>query len=457
MSKKILVLLCFLALLVGVSCTQDEVIYESDAQQHREMTPYMRALAKLPRVNKAIGRYGTRATEGIAGVIPLCYGDTATNVGGNTGYVDPETWEPPQTDSVYAYVFDYANNQGFTVVTTENNMPDVLMFSYEGNFMETPGPIKPEALLTGTYEEYLQWVQNEISSLLAKSALLMKQVLEDELKSDVGIELGPEGYIPPVLMNKVLLEPLSVNYIYGGQYGACVTQWYNSVPYTNEIHTNHGQNAECWPMVATVANYLATRKLSNSYNGFQLNWTYWSSKPNVWDLNANASSQVAHLFELLSNQDNLKVNYSIQMPKTSINEVPATLQNFGFNGTATIETDFIDFLSTLTEHCENGIPVIMQYTSNTGKTTSLLVDGMRESTEKYHLNYSSGFQMDKTFVMDFFHMQFGQYGMASYIYWGVFDPVHARDAMAPVNPLYNPLPSCNDYINNLKLVKTYNQ
>lgn len=414
----------------------------------------MRALAKLPRVNKSLGRYGTRTTDGVAGVIPLCYGDTASP-GGNTGYVDPSVWEPPQTDSVYAYVFDYANNQGYTVVTTEDDMPDVLMFSYEGNFMESPGPMLPDPL-NGTFEDYIQWVQNEISKLLAKAAWLMKQQREEELNTDVGIELGDEGYIRPEFQRMELLEPATDTYVYGGEYGACKTQWYNDKPYTNEILTNHGQNAKCWPMVATVANYLTTKKMAKTYNGFPLSWTYWSSRPNVWELSPTAVNQVAHLFELLSNQDNLKVDYSVKMPKTSINDVPRTLKNFGLSSDAVIETEFYNLHPALAAHCKNGIPVIMQYTTTDGNTTSILVDGMKHYSAKYHLVYTQNFEFDKILTRDYFHMQFGEYGMASYIYWGVFDPIHARDGVAPVNPLYNPAPRCNNFIKHINMIKTYN-
>lgn len=146
----------FLALLIGFilsACSYDDIVMDivqeqKDVQRTQYIqTSYEKAYAKMLALYPSTFATGKRMSAGMPIVdnsYPLWYSDTALVT------PDPNPFGPDQpesgdedvptaaNDSIYAYVFDFANEQGSMVVSVDENLPDLLAYSKGRNFLKNP-------------------------------------------------------------------------------------------------------------------------------------------------------------------------------------------------------------------------------------------------------------------------------------------------------------------------------
>ena len=144
----------FLTLLTGFilsACSYDDIVMDNvqeqkDVQRTQYIqTSYEKAYAKMLALYPSTFATGKRMSAGMPIVdnsYPLWYSDTAlvTPDPNPNGPDQPGGGDGPTAanDSIYAYVFDFANEQGSMVVSVDENLPDLLVYTKGRNFLKNP-------------------------------------------------------------------------------------------------------------------------------------------------------------------------------------------------------------------------------------------------------------------------------------------------------------------------------
>ena len=346
------------------------------------------------------------------------------------------------------------------MVSTEDWLPDILMYSHDGNFMKYKEPKDSTTLMDQTikeFEAYILQTQSEFKKMLAKAVKQFKDIRAWELEKikEEGVDLGTGAYTIPHLTKSILVD--STLDTFGGKFGLCKVNWNEGSAYSELLTSGQGR---CWPIVPLVAKYLSIRQFSNQYKDLTLNWSKWTYFRNIERLDFQSKLDIKKLFYYLGDSDNLRyLNNGVKMPATAFDRIPQTLHNFGLTTTCTVDTEMGFVEQVIFDNGDYQRPTLLQYEIKTGNDTYVrqaIIDGQKIITRKFQCSYSNSTEQVKYCYQYFYHFNYGrdEMNINGYFNWGIFCPTVFREALPAMNPFYAPIPQINTNVRHLKVINT---
>ena len=394
----------FLTLLTGFilsACSCDDIVMDNvqeqkDVQRTQYIqTSYEKAYAKMLALYPSTFATGKRMSAGMPIVdnsYPLWYSDTAlvTPDPNPNGPDQPGGGDGPTAanDSIYAYVFDFANEQGSMVVSVDENLPDLLVYTKGRNFLKNPfvrfNYTSENEVWETIFEEFQRLFEKKedlIRSQLANFAASM--IYEAEIaKADIekiyeaeqgdGTWSGLNFKEIEVIRDWYTSEP--------GQYvpdGMIPIHWFNKPPFTSKIEQIYGSNAQCWDIIPTISMYLATLR-----GEVQAEDGWIMDRDLVLDPNAQADSaqiidNISRLYYELGRPENLAVNYFQNQTMEVRNRVSGLLEKYKVSNVGVYESEHP--LWAIWDEIDNGRPAIcfvrgLTQSKNDQEVLSFLID-----------------------------------------------------------------------------------
>lgn len=224
------------------ACSYDDLVVDNARDQQDVLkrqyiqSSYEKAYAKMRALYPSTFANGKRMATGTPSVedsFPLWYSDTAIIIDPNDPGIPPDM--PPgdvvevANDSIYAYVFNFSNGQGSMVVSVDDRLPDMLVYSKGRNFMENPfkrfTPKQPDndlslwmhtrdSLWRLTYEQY----QARIREMLANMANVTAgeiETLQTEVRKSYEMQVSIDGtWMGPTLVSAATIQDWHVSQAY---------------------------------------------------------------------------------------------------------------------------------------------------------------------------------------------------------------------------------------------------
>lgn len=229
----------------------------------QEQDAFSKAYAKLPLLYKSVyngKKFSSSDIPAVADSYPLWYGDTSITIDPNQPGVNPGIIDPGSNvaakDSIYAYCFNFADEQGSMIIGVDDDMPDLIMYSYGYNFFngpkKTPGNTTSEE--SQRWKEFLEHVhqihemrEKIIRSLIADYAVEYKSKVSwaVDTYSKMVAEWGTQGLNIPRIIRRDTIQNWTTIKKFKYQNGMIPISLYNTQPFTSEIHRVYGTNANC--------------------------------------------------------------------------------------------------------------------------------------------------------------------------------------------------------------------
>lgn len=449
-------LICIIIGFACTCCTYDDLQWKDESpppqRTQKEQTAYDIAIAKLPSLYLASGKKRmSKSLPVITSAQALWYGDTAIiNPTPDPGFND----KPDDDDKIYAYLFNFDNNEGSMVIGVDSLLPDMIMFTVGRNFMEKPFLRTPtvfdEFLVQSLHvyaqrEKFIREMLAYFSNICAEST---QRFIEDQHKLYDPVYFEGEGDFPRKLKPDTIWEWHETRpQMYKD--GRVPVQFLNIYPYTSEIEEVYGKNANCWDLIPTVMNYLACLQKPFEYNGWSMSWADIITNNDdllTEELSEQIRKKIAHMYYLLGLPDNLDVNYQSSMPMSAIHNIPRTLLHFGINPGGTVYEDGDLFL--IINELNNGYPAIGIMEDARSKETNLMGIHSFIADDYYIMeqneidHYTNKQDFERTYRMYHVALKFSDLtsGVKVYGYydWSIFDPNVSRFIQSTYNPYMPP-------------------
>lgn len=371
-------------LLLAVSCTQEDLVAPSEqnvnstqTRMQKERSAYEIAIEKLHKLQRQgfnVGKKMNSSPSEIIASYPLWTGDTGTIV--NPPFDPNNPGEPGDVpsvaqDSIYAYVFDFANMEGSVVIGVDENIPDILVYT-KGNYLfkgprlaqsqeeQDENSLRWNEFLKETKEWADQCDRNVRQLLLEYTRFFQEEVTRgaDLYREQIALWTAGDLIVPQVVRRDTV-ENWHFSRRATYPHGMCMASWYNMPPFTDELIRLYGPNINCWDIIPTVARYLSCIRPSTSYNGWPLRWNDWIGLENggyTAEQQEQILNEIGHLYTILGSAENLNVNYNTTQNIEVFNNVSRTLSNFGMQRTGVIEKEYPT--SYIVDEIENNHPCI---------------------------------------------------------------------------------------------------
>ena len=481
----------FLALLIGFilsACSYDDIVMDivqeqKDVQRTQYIqTSYEKAYAKMLALYPSTFATGKRMSAGMPIVdnsYPLWYSDTAL-VTPDTNPFGPDQPEPGDedvptaaNDSIYAYVFDFANEQGSMVVSVDENLPDLLAYSKGRNFLKNPYikyTPKPDANAWEAYigEKYLYLYERreamirEFLASLSKATTGEIRDLKVKIEKMYQAQLSADGS-HPVLDSVKTIRDWYVDF--PSQYpqeGMVPVHWLNILPFTGEIEIVYGSDAYCWDIVPTLAMYFATLQ-ANVYsdNGWTIDWESLLNPESEADSTYNMNN-ISRLYYELGLPANLNVNYYNQKQLIGVKDrVPSVLSKFGISNTGTYESQNI--IWAIYDEIDQGRPAIGfvkgLFKSHDSEVLSFLADDYEIRSQESMYYFHGQLPAKKRFDEIYVSVKFSNFDSQSlipdfFINWALFNPNYSSYLKALGHSLSVTVPVAKKQYDEMYILKT---
>lgn len=439
------------------ACSYDDLVVDNARDQQDVLkrqyiqSSYEKAYAKMRALYPSTFANGKRMATGTPSVedsFPLWYSDTAIIIDPNDPGIPPDM--PPgdvvevANDSIYAYVFNFSNGQGSMVVSVDDRLPDMLVYSKGRNFMENPfkrfTPKQPDndlslwlhtrdSLWRLSYERH----QARIREMLANMANATAGEIEDiqtEVRKTYEMQVSIDGYwMGPTLVSADTIQDWHVSQAFKYADGQVPVKWHNTLPMTSKIEEVYGTNAKCWDIIPTMAMYLATFQPDvRADDGWVMDWDAVLNQDTPYD-SAEIISNVSRLYYELGLPANLNVFYTLEQSMNAKNRVPNVLANYGLPS-GTFKT--IVPLGFIIDEIEKGRPAIcmikgLKTRHGSTKVLSFLADDYEYRDQTVRYVYSNSQTINRTYTETFVSLKFSNIDAEQiipdlYFNWGLLDP-----------------------------------
>ena len=159
---------------------------------------------------------------------------------------------------------------------------------------------------------------------------------EDDVIDNPGVILfleGAEAYatnagcVDPVDRQYTVYGAWTNSYLYGSVIAA---QWGQRYPYNYFCYTSDGKEAVTGCTATAVAQFLYHHGYPGSYNGYTFNWNVIKRSSFYSNHNSAGATDAARLMQQAGLPQNLNASYDTAATKASFENIPRTLNNFGY-------------------------------------------------------------------------------------------------------------------------------
>lgn len=214
------------------------------------------------------------------------------------------TWIPTaRTKSSYdesdIYVFNFADSLGFAIVSSDPKI-GILGVSTQG-----------------TLNEDSDVSNSSLSVILSRIETLYEYPDTSERPHIITHEYGEW-----------------TDHVYAPTNGYCPVKWGRNLPYCNYCRTTDGTVSIACCVSIAIAQLMSMYKYPSSYQSYTFDWDRMIATPYAMDYDTE-EQYVARLVQLLGTSENLDVDYLGTSAWAHSQNIPHTLENFGFSSGGT--------------------------------------------------------------------------------------------------------------------------
>jgi hypothetical protein len=259
-------------------------------------------------------------------------------------------------DDTLMYVINYANNNGFAIVSALKNTPELIAVTMDGNY----DPSEP----TGN-EGFDLYIDNAVS------------VLSDGLLEVDTSALDPNGHIQPAILEKTKIDTVWTAkiapkaHVRWGQRGPAGALCSNKIAGCTNVALAMGMLGLRYPSVINIS-VAASKRLSLNWDSLSVH-TNWNKIEN--DVNCTCSSSIQYDIALLCRQLGYLsgTTYSSEESSASSNGVTKAIKSLGF------KYDKYDYSKGLVaKYLTNSNAILMYGFPENGSGHMWLCDGVRQ-------------------------------------------------------------------------------
>ncbi len=220
------------------------------------------------------------------------------------------------TDSSMMYVFNFADEGGFAIMSGHTDMPPLLALSYSGTFTDESADENPGL---GIFLLGLDTMVGDINT-------------GDPGGKDLGGD--DSGFV-----SGMVREYEKIVYMPGGY---CSVTWNQGSPYNMLCPSIGGTHCLTGCVATAVAQLMSIYKYPDSYGEYNFDWNEMTAEPNAGDVPESAQEQIASLMAVLGEEQNLDVDYGITSSGAYPSNISRTLENFGYSSGGSLDSYDID-------------------------------------------------------------------------------------------------------------------
>lgn len=240
--------------------------------------------------------------------------------------------ESRATDRTLIHVFNFADNQGFAIMSADDRLPDLIALVESGTYSDIDGS-----------DDYGD-PDHPGRHLIDDIELFLKKNTDDEIDPKRWCHYDTTQW------QKVICHPEM----------HCPVKWgQGSSAYEYNLYCPTGENGiKCKTgCVATaVGQLMATYKYPASYGGYNFHWQDMTEYPTINLCNNTGYYDIAYLLYHLGDFYNLDVHYGEDSSHASELNVSRTLENFGYSSPGVL-SDYDN--ETVIDELRNGYPILI--------------------------------------------------------------------------------------------------
>lgn len=469
--------LAMLLVFILTACSYDDIVVDNtpeqmDAQRSQYIqSSYKKAYAKMRTLYPSTFANGKRMATGTPTVensYPLWYSDTAITT------VTPNPFAPDYpvegdvatvaNDSIYAYVFDFANGQGSMVVSVDDNLPDLLVYIKGRNFLKNPFKKFTSKQDDNDHKEFDHTLDSLYQIMYERREAMIREMLASLANATAGeisaIKADTKKLYEAQISADGSWSGLQIDTSYttkdwylenSAQYGSdgmVPLHWLNIHPFTSKIEQEYGVNAKCWDIIPTLAMYFATLRADvRSDDGWVMDWESVLNPASEADSAYNMNN-IARLYYELGLSSNLNVQYYQNQTMEVKDKIPAVLSKFGIANIGKYETQNPP-LWTIYNEIDNNRPAIclakgLIYKNKKFDVLSFLADDYEIKSKEILYKYYNSPDVTKSYDEIFVSLKFqsfdAEYLLPDAFYnWALFDPNYAY-VVKVIHDSYSQLP-----------------
>ena len=205
-------------------------------------------------------------------------------------------------EQLQVYVFNFENQEGFALMTANEEMPSLLALAENGEISESETVSNPGFAL------FLEGVEHEFVN---------KHTFE---------EATGELFIRKVYgeWENIVYKPC----------GYCEVTWGQREPYNSYCPMKDTIRTATGCVATAVAQYMSIHKYPTSYNGYSFNWEEMTAAAEASGCTDEAQDQIARLMFELGKKANLNMEYGVSEDGGSsakYRNIKRTLKDFGYS------------------------------------------------------------------------------------------------------------------------------
>lgn len=236
------------------------------------------------------------------------------------------------------YVFNFENEEGFAIMSSDNRLPSLIALASDGSL-------------------------NEGDSIDNPGFEIFMEALGDWIITPPGTGGPGSGLLPPGDPKPGVDDSLPTYYHYSAwqntvypQGGLCFVKWDQSYPYNNNCPIKNGSSTVTGCVATAVAQLMSIYKYPTSYKGKSYDWDAMTAYKYGHLCSRSAMIDMAHLMANLGTKENLDMEYGIEASAAYPNNIPRTLKNFGYSKSGSLVTYST---TSIVNELKSGFPVLV--------------------------------------------------------------------------------------------------
>lgn len=224
------------------------------------------------------------------------------------------------------HVFNFKDNKGYAIMSGDKRIPSLLAYAKLGNLSQDSVIDNPG------FELFIRGLDLYI---------------KDNTLSDFVGDVDPQyDYV-------VFGEWENIVY---KENGFCKVKWGQGKPYNMFCFDGKGDEAATGCVATAMAQFMSVYRYPASYDGITFDWEAMTAHPDAKYCANGAQIQIAQLMKRLGDKGNLNVTYGRTASGADRNNIPRTLEAFGFTNGGRV----VDYSTTsVVAELEKGNPVII--------------------------------------------------------------------------------------------------
>lgn len=228
----------------------------------------------------------------------------------------------------WIYVFNFENNMGYAIMSSDNRVPSLIAYSESGS-------LDAETVVTDPgLTSFLSGMEDYYAANTVEMDTTFHGISSPEI-------LGPDtrffDYSP---WRTIIYKPN----------GYCPVKWGQNNPYNKYCPQIGGKKSPACCVATAVAQLMATHKYPDSYDGYQFSWN------DMIVASAKGEDQTARLMSLLGQKKFLDVSYGMDSSSADIKNIPRTLSSLGYTESGSFEKYNND---VIINELKSGFPIIV--------------------------------------------------------------------------------------------------